>query len=104
MTRLDAGELSIHLVERVVRVSGEERILTRLEFDLATYLVRNKDKALTRAEILDAVWKYPQDVETRTLDKHVETLRRKLSPAGARIRTVHGVGYRFLDPEAKVPN
>jgi len=104
VTRLDAGEISIHLVERVVRVDGEERILTRLEFDLVTYLVRNKDKALTRAEILDAVWKYPQDVETRTLDKHVETLRRKLNPAGARIRTVHGVGYRFLDPSEKVPN
>ncbi|MFC1679516.1 response regulator transcription factor [Elusimicrobiota bacterium] len=98
VTRVQAGELSIQLVERVVRVSGEERMLTRLEFDLLSYLVRNRDKVLPRAEILDAVWKYPQGVETRTLDKHIETLRRKLAPVGKQIRTVHGVGYRFLDP------
>jgi len=98
VTHLESGDLVINLLERTVRVTGEEKLLTRLEFDLLSHLVRNKDRALERSAILDAVWKYPQGVETRTLDKHVETLRKKLAPAGKQIRTVHGVGYRFMDP------
>lgn len=102
VTVLRAGELTLKLVERTAALAGAELVLTRLEFDLLSYLVRNQDKALRRSEILEAVWKYPQGVETRTLDKHVETLRRKLGPVGDMIRTVHGVGYRFLDPESSL--
>ncbi|TPW18894.1 MAG: Response regulators consisting of a CheY-like receiver domain and a winged-helix DNA-binding domain [Elusimicrobia bacterium] len=63
------------------------------------FLLKNKDRVLKRTEILEAVWKYPQEVETRTLDKHVETLRRKLGDAGRQLKTIHGVGYRFFDAE-----
>jgi len=99
---LEAGGLSLHLVERVLRAGGSEVILTRLEFDLLTHMVRHRGEALKRQELLEAVWKYPADVETRTLDKHVETLRRKLGPLGKHIRTVHGIGYRFMDPDASL--
>ncbi|TBR25764.1 winged helix family transcriptional regulator [bacterium] len=87
------------LVERTVRVDGAEVPLTRLEFELLAFLLKNKDRVLKRVEILEAVWKYPQEVETRTLDKHVETLRRKLGDSGRRLKTIHGVGYRFFDAE-----
>lgn len=103
VTVLGLGPLKVHLVERTVRVDGEERALTRLEFDLLAFLLRRKDEVLKRAELLEAVWKYPQEVETRTLDKHVENLRRKLGEIGKRIRTIHGVGYRFLDPQSPLP-
>ena len=99
VTVLQAGALNLHLVERTVQVETEELVLTRLEFELLAFLVRNKDKVLKRSEILESVWKYPQNVETRTLDKHVETLRKKLGPVGKQLRTVHAVGYRFLDPK-----
>ncbi|MDE2292599.1 MAG: response regulator transcription factor, partial [Elusimicrobia bacterium] len=94
---LSAGPVTVNVVERRVTVSGAEAPLTRLEFDLLTHLLKNKDRVLKRVEILEAVWKYPQEVETRTLDKHVETLRRKLGEGGRLIRTVHGVGYRLTD-------
>ncbi|MFH1724118.1 MAG: response regulator transcription factor [Elusimicrobiota bacterium] len=103
VTKLECGDLHVHLVERVVRVAGEERALTRLEFDLLAYLVRNQGKVFKRVDLLEAVWKYPENIETRTLDKHIETLRKKLAPMGKCIRTVHGVGYRFLDPKSPLP-
>lgn len=96
---LNAGFVSLSLVERTVRVSDQEVSLTRLEFELLAFLLKNKDRVLKRVEILEAVWKYPQEVETRTLDKHVETLRRKLGEAGRQLKTIHGVGYRFFDAE-----
>lgn len=99
-TTLSGGPVEMRLVERAVLVHGQPAALTRLEFDLLAYLLKNKDRVLTRQEILDTVWNYPEDVETRTLDKHVENLRRKLGEAGPSIQTVHGVGYRFLDPES----
>lgn len=105
VTVLDVGELHVHLVERMVRVAGKECAVTRLEFELLSYLVRNKDRVIKRPELLEAVWKYPQDVETRTLDKHIENLRKKLGAFGKQIRTVHGVGYRLMDPASgRVPS
>lgn len=101
VTRFTAGPVVIHLIERSVLVSGTEVPMTRLEFDLLTYLVRHKGETIKRANILEAVWKYPEDVETRTLDKHVENLRRKLGAPGKNIKTVHGVGYRYLDAPLK---
>lgn len=97
VTALELGTLRLSLVERSVFVGGSEVILTRLEFDLLAFLLKNKDRVLKRTEILEAVWKYPQEVETRTLDKHVETLRRKLGDTGRQLRTIHGVGYRFTE-------
>ena len=96
---LAAGTVRLSLVERTVRVGEAEVSLTRLEFELLAFLLKNKDRVLKRVEILEAVWKYPSEVETRTLDKHVETLRRKLGDAGKQLKTIHGVGYRFFDAE-----
>lgn len=96
VTVLGEGGIEIRLVERLVFLDGREVLLTRLEFDLLVHLMKRRDQVLQRQEILEAVWKYPDDVETRTLAKHVETLRKKLGNAGKQIRTVHGVGYRFL--------
>ncbi|MBI5594494.1 MAG: response regulator transcription factor [Elusimicrobia bacterium] len=102
VTAVTGGMVKVGLVDRTVNVGGAEVSLTRLEFDLLAFLVKNKDRVLKRVEILEAVWKYPQEVETRTLDKHVETLRRKLGEAGRCVRTIHGVGYRFTE-DAPVP-
>lgn len=102
VTSLQNGNLRLQLVSRRCESSGRAVELTRLEFDLLAYLLRHPDRAFSRQELLEAVWNYPHDVETRTLDKHVESLRRKLGAAGARISTVHGHGYRLAaEPEAK---
>ena len=95
-----AGALSVHLVERAARTGADEHKLTRLEFELLAFLIKNKGQVLERARLLEAVWQYPENVETRTLDKHVENLRKKIGASGAMISTIHGVGYRLQEPSS----
>lgn len=66
--------------------------LTRLEFDLASYLIRQRGRVLTRGSIMGAVWGEGAQV-TRTVDKHVESLRRKLPALAKRLETVVNIGY-----------
>ncbi|MDE2489858.1 MAG: response regulator transcription factor [Elusimicrobia bacterium] len=101
VTVLTGGPVELRLVSRQVLVAGRSVELTRLEFDLLAYLLKHSDRAFKREELLAAVWNYPGGVETRTLDKHVESLRRKLGPAGTLLQTVHGVGYRFTPSPAR---
>jgi len=95
ITVLTGGPIELRLVSRQALVNGKAVELTRLEFDLLTYLLKHPDRAFKREELLAAVWNYPDGIETRTLDKHIESLRRKLGSGGPLIQTVHGVGYRF---------
>lgn len=95
VTVLTGGPVELKLVSRQALVADRPVELTRLEFELLAQLLRHPDRAFKRDELLSAVWNYPGNVETRTLDKHVESLRRKLGPAGGLVQTVHGVGYRF---------
>lgn len=77
---------------------GAEIELTKTEFDLLVYFVENRDRALSRDEILDAVWGKDVVVDGRTVDNFVSSLKRKLhwsDAAGFHFRTVRGVGYRF---------
>lgn len=103
VTAVSCGAVSLNLVSRQALVAGQPVILTRLEFDLLAYLLHRPDQVLKRQELLEAVWNYPQGVETRTLDKHVENLRRKVAGGGV-IETVHGVGYRLVPPSEKTAN
>lgn len=98
VTVLSCGRLTMRLLSRQATLGGASLSLTRLEFDLLAFLVRKRDQVFKRSEILESVWNYPQEVATRTLDKHVETLRRKLGSFGGAIETVHGVGYRLSLP------
>lgn len=59
------------------------------------YLLENKNIVLTRDRILDRIWGYSAEVETRTLDVHIRSLRQKLGAKGDLIETVRGVGYRI---------
>ena len=95
VTVLVGGPIELRLVSRQGLIAGKPTELTRLEFDLLAHLMRHQDRAFKREELLAAVWNYPDGVETRTLDKHVESLRRKLGHAAPLLQTVHGVGYRF---------
>ena len=73
--------------------------LTLKEYQLLKLLMENKNKVLTRDTILERVWGYNFDGETRTADVHVRTLRSKLGQEGNLIETVRGVGYRIGDGE-----
>lgn len=85
---------------REVAMNGTSIELTLKEFELLAYLMENSRRVASREELLDHVWGYDYCGETRTLDMHVKTLRQKLgAEGGSLIRTVRGVGYRFVKTE-----
>ncbi len=95
---LVAGPLRIDLDGRQVICRGQELELQPKQFELLTYLVRNRGTVLTRDQLLHNVWGYDYAGDTRTVDVHVRWLREKLEedPANPRlIQTVRGVGYCF---------
>jgi DNA-binding response OmpR family regulator len=82
----------------VTKPDGTDVELTRTEFDLLAFLLRHKDRALPRGEILDAVWGRDVVVDPRTVDNFVSSLKKKLgwtSTSGFTIHTIRGVGYRM---------
>lgn len=85
---------------REVAMNGTSIELTLKEFELLAYLMENSRRVASREELLDHVWGYDYCGETRTLDMHVKTLRQKLGvEGGSLIKTVRGVGYRFVKTE-----
>jgi DNA-binding response OmpR family regulator len=80
-----------------VSVDGEPVRLTRREFELLRYFVENRNRVLSRDRLLERVWGYDRDMETRSVDVHVGRLRHKLGGASRQIETVVGLGYRFID-------
>jgi DNA-binding response OmpR family regulator len=93
-----AGPLRVDLAGRRVHCRGVEMELQPKQFDLLTYLVRNRGTVLTRDQLLHNVWGYDYVGDTRTVDVHIRWLREKLEedPASPKlIQTVRGVGYVF---------
>jgi two-component system response regulator RegX3 len=90
---IDAGKVRVDLESRDVTVGGAAVDLTRREFDLLAYMLARPGRVFTRAQLLEAVWDYPSDIDTRTVDVHVAQVRRKLGEA-CPLRTVRGVGYK----------
>jgi two-component system phosphate regulon response regulator PhoB len=90
------GELVIDVPAHRVEVQGEEVLLTALEFRLLLDLATRAGRVQSRDALLDRVWGYSPNVETRTVDTHVKRLREKLGAEAVQIETVRGVGYRAL--------
>ncbi|MDO4590775.1 MAG: response regulator transcription factor [Slackia sp.] len=96
---MEAGPIRLDAARYAVTVSGTEVRLTHKEFEMLRFLMRNRGIVVSRGQLLDQVWGYEVAGETRTVDAHVQTLRKKLSEvdaeAAAFIETVRGVGYRM---------
>ena len=75
-------------------------MLTYKEFELLSLLMQNRNIVLERDRLLNEIWGYDFDGETRTIDVHIRTLRSKLGDAGACIKTVRGIGYKLEDKQA----
>jgi DNA-binding response OmpR family regulator len=80
---------------RVVSVDGERIDLSPKEFELLLYFIENESLAVSREQILNAVWDYDYYGDARTVDTHIKRLRYKLGTKGDFIQTVRGLGYRF---------
>ena len=78
-----------------VTVDGREVELTFKEYGLLKYLLQNCGTAVTRDRLMESVWGFAFTGETRTVDMHIKTLRKKLGEAGQLIETVRNVGYKI---------
>lgn len=87
------GCLSVSPEKHKVKVNGERVLLTLKEFEMLCLLLENRGIVLSRDQILNRVWGYSFDGESRTVDVHIRTLRQKLGVAGELINTVRGIGY-----------
>lgn len=89
--RIDFDALELHALDRTVR-------LTLMECDLLRYLVRNRDRIVSRKELLEQVWRVRDDTDTRAIDNFIVRLRRYIEEnpsAPKHLQTIRGVGYRF---------
>ncbi|WP_270740016.1 response regulator transcription factor [Massilioclostridium coli] len=83
----------------IVTVDGNNITLTLKEFELLCLLLAERGTVLTRSQLLDRIWGYEFDGESRTIDVHIRTLRQKLGEAGSLIKTVRGIGYKIEDAD-----
>lgn len=93
----NVANLSVSISKHQVKVDDQNVELTKKEFDMLCYLLENKNIVLTRDQLLNQIWGYSFDGESRTVDVHIRTLRQKLGSAGNVIETIRGVGYRISE-------
>lgn len=96
---LSAGRIVIDRAAHRVTLDDQVLDLTATEYRLLLTLVERQGRVQSRPQLLEAVWDADPDIQTRTVDMHIQRLRAKLGAAGDRIETVRGFGYRFRDGE-----
>jgi DNA-binding response OmpR family regulator len=101
---LTYSDIEINLASKIAvnKKSGEESgeiQLTPNEFNLLAYLIENQNRAVSRDELLDKIWGFTSDVETRVADDTVKRLRKKLSGSSLIVDTVWGFGFRLKEKE-----
>lgn len=93
--RLTVGEITLDAAMHTVIAAGAEVELTFKEFELLRHLMQNRGIAFSREQLLDAIWGMDYFGGTRTVDVHMQTLRKKLGACGEQIKTIYGLGYRM---------
>jgi two-component system phosphate regulon response regulator PhoB len=90
-----AGPLTVDRTAHRASLNGQELPLTATEFKLLVTLLERRGRVQTRPQLLETVWEAQPDIQTRTVDMHVQRLRAKLGEQGRMIQTVRGLGYRY---------
>lgn len=96
---LTAGSLTVDPARRTVTDGNRAIALTFKEFELLACLLRNRGLVLTREKLMELVWGFDFEGESRTVDMHIKSLRQKLGPLGELIQTVRGVGYKLSEAQ-----
>jgi two-component system, OmpR family, response regulator ResD len=92
---LQCGVITLNKLEHKVYVLDKEVVLINKEYQLLEYFMNNIGLTLTRDMLINNIWGFDYDGDSRTLDTNIKTLRAKLKDAGKYIRTIRGIGYRF---------
>ncbi len=91
---LEAGGIKIDENQHTVFAGNQQLFLTVKEFDLLVLLIKNRGNVLTREQLLESVWGLSSEIESRTVDVHIRTLRAKLGEYEKNIETIRGVVYK----------
>jgi len=92
---IKTGQICVNPSSYEVTVSGSPVALTKIEFSILLYLIRNAGKVMSREQILNGAWSYDTAIVDRAVDVHVKHIREKLGKHGNVIETVRGIGYKF---------
>ncbi len=92
---IQAGGISLLPYSRAVSINGAEIELTHKEFELLHFFMQNKNQVFSREQLLNRIWGYEFEGNTRTVDTHIKTLRQKLGSESRRIVTLIRSGYKF---------
>ena len=95
------ADIVINKKTKECSVDGKLLPLTPNEYSLLTYLIANKDRAIPRVELLDKIWGYSTEVETRVADDTVKRLRKKIKDSHASVTTVWGYGFKLVDKNSE---
>ncbi|WP_263786757.1 response regulator transcription factor [Salinibacter grassmerensis] len=93
------GNVTVHFPDKTARRNDEPVGLTELEFDILAYFIEHRGRTVSRERLLRDVWGISGDITTRTIDRHVASLRKKIEPTPddpAHLQTVYGIGYKFV--------
>ncbi len=93
------GNLEVNFSNHTASRSGEDVQFTALEFDILRYFIQHRGRTVSRKQLLRDVWGISGDITTRTIDRHVASLRKKIEPdpnTPEFIETVYGIGYKFI--------
>jgi len=98
---MKVSDITINHNVKSAEINGKTIGLTGMEFSLLHYLAVNKNRAVSRGELLDKVWGFENEVETRATDDMIKRIRKKLTDSGSelKIETVWGFGFRLIDGE-----
>ncbi|NBC19020.1 MAG: response regulator [Bacteroidetes bacterium] len=94
----EIGDVEINFSTHEATREGEEVNFTALEFDILRYLIENREQTVSRRQLLKDVWGIEQEIITRTIDRHMASIRKKIEDDPSNpdhIETVYGIGYRF---------
>jgi DNA-binding response OmpR family regulator len=95
---LRMGAYEADMQRHTLSIDNQPVVMTQKEFDLSVYILQNPGKLLSRDHLLNKVWGFNADVDTRTVDTHVSRLRKKLQLDGSKgwkLVPIYGYGYRF---------
>lgn len=98
MVIYEVGDVKINFSTHEAFRNGDPVNFTALEFDILRYLIENKGRTVSRKQLLRDVWGIQQDIITRTIDRHMASIRKKIEEDSSNpkyIETVYGIGYRF---------
>lgn len=92
-SRLEIGDIILNMKLKTATMKGEKLALTPNEFSLLSYLIINRDRVVERSELLDKIWGYEIEVETRVADDTVKRLRKKIADSNVSVVTSWGKGF-----------